>query len=356
MRSYQLGLLPGDGIGPEIIKATLAILEAAAQKSGQVRFKWRHLPIGWAAIRSAGQPLPPETVQKLTTCQGWLLGPHDSVSYPEQFKQTLNPSGQLRLKFDLYANIRPAKTIPGLPSLAKNTDLVIVRENTEGFYPDRNMHQGVGEVMPTPELALVTGVFSKRASERIAQVAFQLAQSRRRRVTIAHKANVIRLGHGLFRDTCRAVGQSYPEVKVDELHIDALMAHLVRRPEKFDVIVTTNMIGDIVSDLTAELVGSLGLGGSLNAGDDYAMAQAVHGAAPDIAERGIANPVGMMRSAVMLLAWLSTKYGHQPLAAVAQMIDQAIDDTLSTGPRTPDLGGSAGTAAFTQAVRDRIQA
>jgi len=354
MQTYRIGVLEGDGIGPEIVRATLAVLEALARTTPQVCFEWVGLPMGWAAIQATGHPMPDETVQKLAGCQGWIMGPQDNVSYPEALKKILNPSGQLRLHFDLYANIRPARNFSAVPSLVDNTDLIVVRENTEGFYPDRNMHRGSGEFMPTSDTALVVGVFTRRAAERIAHIAFQLAQSRRRHVSIVHKANVIKLGHGLFLEGCRAVAQQYPEVQVDEYHVDAMAAHLVRRSPDFDVILTTNMLGDILSDLTAELVGSLGLGSSLNTGDQYAMAQAAHGAAPDIAAQGVANPVGLMSSAVMLLAWLGKKYDDGRLLRLSERMDAAIAGVLSSGLLTRDLGGDSNTDEFTQAVINQV--
>lgn len=262
----------------------------------------------------------------------------------------LNPSGDLRHTFDLYANIRPCRSFPGIRALLPEMDLVIVRENTEGFYPDRNMFAGLGESMPTPDLALCTGVFTRRAATRIARTAFELAQKRRKHVTIVHKANVIKLGYGLFLQTCLDVARDYPDVRVDHYHIDAMTVHLVRRSADFDVLVTTNMFGDILSDLAAELSGSLGLAPSLNASDSVAMAQAAHGSAPDIAGKGIANPTGMILSLVMLLDWLGTRRSDQHLLTVARKIEQAVQQVYADGIRTADLGGNVGTAAFADAV------
>jgi len=355
MRTYRVGVLRGDGIGPEVVTATLWVLKAAARMSGGVQFEWPELPMGWEAIRTTGRPMPERTIERLAECHGWIMGPHDSVSYPEDLRGLLNPSGRLRIHFDLYANVRPARTLPGVKSLVRDTDLIVVRENTEGFYPDRNMVEGSGEHMPAQGIVLSVGVFTQRAAERIAHVAFQLARARRKHVSIVHKANVIRLGNGLFLETCREVARGYPDVRVDDYHVDAMAAHLVRCAPDFDVIVTTNMFGDILSDLAAELVGSLGLAGSLNAGDDHAMAQAAHGAAPDIAGQGIANPVGLMHSAVMLLEWMGHKHRDPHLDALSQAIDSAITSVLSTGPLTRDLGGQADTQSFAQAVIDRLE-
>lgn len=350
MKIYRIGVLHGDGIGPEIVKATLEILKGITQKNEAVQFEWVELPMGWEAIRSHGHPLPDAVKTELHQCDGWIMGPHDSASYPEEFQQARNPSGELRHHFDLYANIRPAKNYPKLPSVVKNVDLMIVRENTEEFYPDRNLYHGVGEWMPTPEMAISIGVFTKKAAERIAHTAFQLAVQRRQRLTIVHKANVIKLGTGLFLKTCEAVAQSYSVVKVDDYHIDAMAAHLVRRPADFDVIVTTNMFGDILSDLTAELAGSLGLGASLNAGEQYAMAQAAHGSAPDIAGQGIGNPLGILASTAMLLQWLGDRHQDPHLPALAQTLEKSIFRVLQGEVLTPDLGGQATTQTLVHAL------
>jgi 3-isopropylmalate dehydrogenase len=350
MHTYRLGILAGDGIGPEIVRAARGVLDAAAKRVGNLTIVWVPLVMGLEAIELYGTAMPEETKQALAGCHGWLLGPHDSASYPATERERRNPSGELRHHFDLYANIRPARGWPGVPAVAPQADLVIVRENTEGFYPDRNMHIGSGEWMPSPDMALSVGVFTRRAARRIAAVACQLAMQRRQRLTIVHKANVIRLGTGLFLEECRAVAADYPDLAVDDYHIDAMAAHLVRRAADFDVIVTTNMFGDILSDLTGELTGSLGLAPSVNAGDDRAMAQAAHGSAPDIAGQDRANPVGMILSAAMLCRWLADKYGDPALRTVGELMHGAVERTLAMSTRTRDLGGEAGTIAFAAAV------
>jgi 3-isopropylmalate dehydrogenase len=348
--SYQIGVLAGDGIGPEIVRATLAIVEAAARPVAGLALEWRQLPMGWEAIRAHGTAMPEETKRALAECHGWIMGPHDSASYPPAEQERRNPSGELRHHFDLFANIRPARGWPGVPAVASTADLVIVRENTEGFYPDRNMYVGSGEWMPTPDVALSVGVFTRRAARRIAQAACRLAQARRHHLTIIHKANVIRLGTGLFLAECRAVAAEYPDLVVDDFHIDAMAAHLVRRAPDFDVIVTTNMFGDILSDLTGELTGSLGLAPSINAGEGRAMAQAAHGSAPDIAGQDRANPIGLICSTAMLLRWLAEQHHDPALGALGDGLDAAVTRTLAHGTRTRDLGGDAGTAAFAAAV------
>jgi 3-isopropylmalate dehydrogenase len=352
-RRYRLGVLEGDGIGPEIVPAATRVVDAALARTAST-VEWVPLPIGWAAIREHGQPTPPSTVQALAELDGWLLGPHDSAAYPEPHRSRLNPSGALRKHFDLFANIRPARGVPGATAVAPDADLVIVRENTEGFYADRNTYAGTGEFMPSPEVAIAMGVFTRPRIERIARVAFDLARRRRRRLTIVHKANVLQLSSGLFRDVCRQVAAGYPDVAVDEQHIDAMTVHLVRRAADFDVIVTENMFGDILSDLAGELAGSLGLAASLNASDHRAMAQAAHGSAPDIAGRDVANPVSTMLSAALLLGWLGDRHADPHASAAAQLIEQAVATTLSVGVRTRDLGGTEGTSSFAATVVEEV--
>ncbi len=348
--TYRLGMLAGDGIGPEITRAVAAVLAEA----GAGRFAWVELPMGLSAIETHNAAMPEATKATLADCHGWIMGPHDSVAYPPEHQARRNPSGELRHHFDLFANIRPAKNYPGVPAMASGTDLIIVRENTEGFYPDRNMYAGAGEYMVTPDVAISVGVFTRKAAERVAHVACELAQQRRGLVTIVHKANVIRFGTGLFRDVCREIAAQYPGVRVDDYHVDAMAALLVRRPESFDVIVTTNMFGDILSDLAVELTGSLGLAPSINAGVDHAMAQAAHGSAPDITGQDIANPVGLLFSTTMLLRWLAQRHRDDSLLTLADRIDGAVLRAWEGGVRTPDLGGDAGTMAFAEAVIMRL--
>lgn len=356
MAIYRLGVLTGDGIGPEIVEASLRVLEAIQKRDSRLRFELVPLPMGWEAIRKVGVAMPDSTVGALEKCDAWIMGPHDSASYPPSERAKRNPSGELRHHFDLYANIRPARAYPGLPAVSPKMDLIVVRENTEGFYSDRNMAWGVGEFMPTPNVALTVGKITRQASERIARTAFTLARGRRRKVAIVHKANVIRKAYGLFLEVCRGVGKEFPEVTVEDYHIDAMTAHLVRRGADFDVILTTNMFGDILSDLTGELAGSLGMAPSINAGAGRAMAQASHGSAPDIAGQGVANPVGMILSAAMLLSWLAGERGDASAGEGAKLIERAVAATLSVGPRTRDLGGSASTSEFTAGILKHLAA
>ena len=351
----QLAFLLGDGIGPEIVSAAVEVAKAALRAEG-IETDWQELPVGHAAIDELGQAVPDQTLKVLEQVDGWILGPHDSASYPEPHLSQLNPSGSIRKHFDLFANIRPAKHFTGTDALCPGTDLVIVRENTEGFYADRNTHQGTGEFMPTPDVAIAMGIITRKDVERIAHVGFQLAMQRRQKLTIVHKANVLKLTTGLFRDVCYEIATQYPEVVVDDFHIDAVTVHLLRRAPEFDVLVTENMFGDILSDMTGQLAGSLGIAPSINASADRAMAQAAHGSAPDIAGQGLANPIAMMLSTAMLLEWLSEKKENPALLRAANLISESVTRVVSSGTSTPDMGGSASTTEFAAAVVSMIVA
>jgi 3-isopropylmalate dehydrogenase len=355
-RVYRLGVLLGDGIGPEIVPASVRVVDAAVAAAGAAPVDWHELPLGAAAIGEHGSAIPSTTIEALAGLDGWLLGPHDSAAYPEPFRSQLNPSGALRKHFDLYANVRPARAFEGGTAIAPDTDLVIVRENTEGFYADRNTFAGTGEFMPTPDVAICLGVFTRPAIERIARSAFELARRRRHKVTIVHKANVLQLSSGLFKKVCLEVAEGYPEVEVDDFHIDAMTVHLLRRASSFDVVVAENMFGDILSDMAGELAGSLGIAPSINASDDRCMAQASHGSAPDIAGTGLANPIAMILSSGMLLDWLGTRHGDERAADAAVRVEDGVRAAVRDGVSTRDLGGQVSTDEFTDAVVERIAA
>jgi 3-isopropylmalate dehydrogenase len=354
-RTYRLGVLHGDGIGPEIVPSSVAVLDAALAGARVEPVEWVELPLGRSAIDEFGAHTPSSTLDALAGLDAWLLGPHDSAAYPEPFRSQLNPSGTIRKHFDLYANIRPAKAFEGGKAVVPGTDLVIVRENTEGFYADRNTHAGTGEFMPTPDVAIAMGIITRPACERIARSAFELAQRRSKKLTIVHKANVLKLTTGLFRDVCREVAKDYPDVSVDDFHIDAMTVHLVRNADRFDVIVTENMFGDILSDLAGEIAGSLGIAPSVNSSDAHAMAQAAHGSAPDIAGKDLANPIAMILSGAMLLDWLGAKHDDPRLADAALRVEQGVAAAVAAGTSTRDLGGTASTTEFTAAVVDAVR-
>ncbi|MGW4607101.1 isocitrate/isopropylmalate dehydrogenase family protein [Streptomyces sp. NPDC004532] len=343
-------VLPGDGIGPEITSATLDVLETADKRLG-LDLTYETHNIGLASLAVSGTTLADTVLQRVPLVDGVLLGPVSHYEYPPRIEGGINPSAELRTSFELFANIRPCRSRPGLSILRTPMDLVIVRENTEGFYSDRNMYAGSGEFMPDPDLALSVRKVSARASARIARAAFELARGRRHKVTAVHKANVVKLSDGLFLREVRKVAAEFPDVELEELIVDATAALLIRSPERFDVVVTTNMFGDILSDEASELSGSLGLGGSVNASDTICVAQAQHGSAPDIAGQGIANPTSLILSAAMLLDWRSHRDGDDRLRRAAAMISGAVDVVLDDpATRTRDIGGHLGTAEYAAAV------
>jgi 3-isopropylmalate dehydrogenase len=347
----KLVVLPGDGIGPEITDATLQVLDAAERRFG-LGLERESQRVGLAALRASGTTCPQGLLEACRRADGILLGPLDQVAYPPKAQGGINVSGELRIQLDLYANIRPSRSRRGLAHWGRTPmDLVIVRENTEGFYADRNMHLGIGEFMPTSELALSVRKITAHASRRIAEAAFAHAGRRRRKVTAVHKANVLKVTEGLFLREVRAVAQRFPEVQYEEQLVDSMAALLVRDAQRFDVVVTTNMYGDILSDEAAELSGSLGLGAAINAGERHCMAQAQHGSAPDIAGRDVANPASLILSAAMLLEWLGGRHSREAFVRAARAIEGAVDALLETPEsRTRDLGGSLGTRQFAAAV------
>src|SRR3954469_17668674 len=327
--SYRITLIPGDGIGLEGTSAAQKVLGASG-----VAIEWHPVLAGQAALDKLGSPLPPETLDAVANASATLKGP------------TATPSGtgfrsvnvELRQKLHLYANYRPAKSMPGVPSRYENVDLIVVRENTEGLY--RGLEH---EVVPGVVESL--RVVTESASERIARFAFETARRQgRKRVTCVHKANILKLSDGLFLRTCRVVAQSFPDIAFDDSIIDATAMKLVINPHAFDVMVMENLFGDIVSDLTAGLIGGLGLAPSANVGERVAVFEAVHGSAPDIAGKGTANPTAIILSAVLMLRYLGEK-------SAADRVENAIRSVFYLGTaRTRDLGGTATTAQFVDAV------
>ncbi len=349
----KIVVLPGDGIGPETMAVTVDVLEAVSRRFG-LGLELDHDIMGHDSLRKHGATVTPALLAKVKAADGLMLGPAATYDFKDEAKGEINPSKFFRKELDLYANIRPSRTYPGQPNKVGEFDLVVVRENTEGFYADRNIASGGSEMLITTDVVVSLRRITRECCERIARAAFELAMNRRRHVTIVHKANVLKLGDGMFIEMCHAVAREFPEVQVDDIIVDAMMAHVVRAPHRFDVIVTTNMFGDILSDLTAELSGSLGLGGSINAGRDHAMGQAAHGSAPDIAGKDIANPFSLILSAAQLLAWHGQRKSLPAFAAAAQAIEHACTDAVLTGDATRDVGGRLGTAATGQSVVRRI--
>ena len=334
--------------------ATMTAVAALTESFGlDLEFETRE--IGLAAHAKTGSTLSDEIITEIHQADGVILGPASTFDYPAPEDGGVNPSSTIRKGLDLYANIRPNRVRAGVPAMAGEMDLVIVRENTEGFYADRNMFAGSGEFMPTEDVALAIRKVTVQGSRRIARSAFELAKTRRKRVVAVHKGNVLKLTEGLFLGQVRAVAAEYPDVELEEILIDAMAAHLIRRPGDFDVIVTTNMYGDILSDQAAELSGGLGLGGSINAGENHAVAQAAHGSAPDIAGRDVANPTALMLSVQMLFVWLANRHGDTNLAEAARQFEAALEKVLADpANHTQDLGGNTGTLKFGEAVAAAI--
>lgn len=348
MTAIRLLMLPGDGIGPEITAAARTVLVALDRRFG-LGLEFEELDIGWTAYNAHGTTLPEPVLARAREVDGVVLGPISHLDYPPRDQGGVNVSAAFRTRLDLFANVRPARTRPGVPHRGTDMDLVIMRECTEGMYPDRNMARGIGEFMPDPDMALSIRKITRRACERIARAAFELAMRRRRRVTAVHKANNFIMTDGLFLEAVRQVAAGYPEVALEEVIVDAMAAHLVRDASRYDVIVSTNFYCDILSDLASELAGGLGLAGSVNAGEGLCVAQAQHGSAPDIAGQDVANPTSLILSAGMLLRWMGEHRSAARLVEAADALDAAIDRQLAeaTG-RTRDLGGQLGTAAFAE--------
>lgn len=349
-RVRKILCLAGDGIGPEIMAATVDVLKTVIPMLN-APLDLSHAEIGFPALAKAGSTIPRKVIDQALDSDGVILGPVSHNEYPPREEGGLNPSGVLRKELGLFANIRPAKTFAGINGpLQKKLDLVIMRENLEGFYADRNMYQGSGEFMPVEGVALAVRRITREASLNIAHAAFAWASRRpAKHVTAVHKANVMRLSDGLFLDCVREVSKSFPEIRYDEVLVDAAAALIVRDPARFDVMVTTNMFGDILSDLASELAGGLGLAASLNLGEKTAAAQAQHGSAPDIAGLDRANPVSLILSSAMLLR-------HFGEAAAAQGIEDGVASLLvDPSTRTLDIGGKIGCQKFTDLLCEVIQ-
>jgi 3-isopropylmalate dehydrogenase len=339
VRSVRIAVIKGDGIGPEVVDSALRVLKATAAKYS-LAIEFTEVEAGDTALSRYGEAMPSRYWGIIEASDAILKGPVGESAGEVVVK--------LRRGLDLYANIRPARVYPGVKALREGVDLVIVRENTEDVYVR-------AEYMVTSDVAVALRVISRRASERIARVAFELAKSRRGKVTVVHKANVLTVTDGLFRSVAREVASRYPNVKVDEMYIDSAVMDMVRRPQDFDVILTTNLYGDILSDIAAYVTGSIGLAPSANMGDSKAMFEPVHGAAFDIAGKGIANPTATILCASWMLKWWGSRVGDGKYTTAGNAIEKAVLDTLSSGAKlTPDLGGNATTAEFADEVIKRI--
>ncbi len=327
----RLARIGGDGIGPEVVDAAVRIVDAVCGD----RIEWVEAEMGWGIFERTGRALPEATVTILAGCAGALFGAVSSPSHAVDGYRS--PIVDLRRRLDLYANVRPLR--------AGAIDAVVVRENTEGLYAGRERWQREGEV------AIAERVISRRATERTVRFACELALSRaaRRgpspRLTVVHKANVLRLSDGLFRETALEVAAGFPEIEVEEQLVDSMAYRLILEPERYDVIVAPNLYGDILSDAGAALVGGLGVVGSANCGERFCLAEPVHGSAPDIAGRGVANPVAAVASAALLLDRVG-------LGNAAARVQEVLAEHGAAGPRTPDRGGGGKTE---KAVADLLR-
>ncbi len=350
--AFHVAVLAGDGIGPEVMAPALEILRKVEAKAG-LNFRFTDAPAGAVNYRETGKSMPDTTVRLCEEADAILLGACGlpSVRYPDNTE--IMPQVELRFHFDLYAGVRPARLIPGVPSPivgadARGIDMVVIRESTEGLFAS------MGKGVVTHEDARETLVITRKTSERLFEFSFKLAERRRKRgrpgaLTCVDKANVFK-AFAFFREMFDEAAQRHPEVKADHLYVDACSAMLVKRPWDFDVMVMENMFGDILSDLTAGLIGGMGMAPSADIGDRYAVFQPCHGTAPDIMGQGKANPTGMILSAAMMLDWLADKHGLEGAAEAGERIERAVDQAYAGGIKPMEFGGKNGTADIAKAV------
>ena len=336
--SYRIALLRGDGIGPEVISAAIDVLNAVQDTTKGLNFHMVECDAGNYCIPKYKTNLPEYTIDILKECDAALKGPITTIENP---KAPPSVTVALRKMFDLYANVRPAKSLPNVSSVAKNVDLVIVRENTEGLYS--GIEQNIAK-----DIGIALRVISKKASERIAKFAFETAMKRRKHLTYVHKANILRLTDGIFVKAVESVKRKYPRVKVDSQRIDAIAMQLIKNPQQFDTIVTTNMFGDIISDEAAQVAGGIGLAAGANIGDDFGMFEPVHGSAPKHAGKNKVNPIATIFAVKMMLDYLGEE-------KAAKKIESAVVKVLKEKKiRTYDLGGKSTTEQMGNAVCKKI--
>ena len=330
-------LIPGDGIGPEVTEAVITILDKAGAD-----INWIECTAGLKAQEELGNPLPDDTINAIEKHRLALKGP---LTTPVgSGYRSVNVA--LRQKFNLYSNIRPAKSLPYIKSSFKDVDMVIFRENTQGLYIGKEQWVDEAKEEHAESIAVVT----RSASRKIIRAAFEHARkSGRKKVTLVHKANILKLTTGLFLEVGKEVAEDFPEIEFEDLIVDNMAMQMVMNPYRFEVIVTTNLFGDILSDLASGLVGGLGVTGAGNIGDDCAIFEAVHGSAPDIAGQGKANPIAFLFSALMMLEYIDQE-------EMARKIRSAVYETLKDhSVCTPDIGGSGTTQTFTQAVCQNLR-
>jgi 3-isopropylmalate dehydrogenase len=345
----KIGILLGDDIGIEVVPECVKVMKAATAATN-LTIDWHPLPIGKAGHEQHGHTLPAVTEEALRRLDGWVMGPIGHNAYPRGDSTWVMPP--VRKKFELFAAVRPSLSHSNVRSVHKDVDIVFVREITEGMLYSETVVAGGPEFRPNDDITVAMRVITRKGSNRVAREAFEIARSRtRKKVTAAHKEPVYRLACGMFAEECRKVAKDYPDVAYDEVLIDTIAMELVMHPQKFDVVVTTNQFGDILTDIGAGLAGGLGLAPGLGVGEKQAMAQATHGSAPDIAGRGIANPYAMIMSGQMLLAWLGRKHKEPKATKAAERIQAAVTRVIAEGKHlTADLGGKASTQQMGDAI------
>ena len=336
---YKISLITGDGIGPELSDSAISVLNTIQEKYG-IEFEISKLIAGDKALEQTGKALPEDVVENIKNSDVCLKAPVG--------ESAADVIVVLRRMLDLYANIRPSKSYPHMPALRDDIDMVIVRENTEDLYTGKEFSLG--------DSAVALRIISEAASKRIAKYAFETAKQRNsmKKVTCVHKSNVMRVTDGLFAKACIEVSKDYPEIKFEEMYVDACAMNLIRQPEKFDVVVTTNLFGDILSDESSQVVGGLGMAPAANLGDDFALFEPVHGAAFDIAGQNIANPSSFLLSIKMMLDWLGAKHNDQKCFEMAKKLESTIFDLVKTGIKTKDIGGDKTTTEFTKQISDNL--
>jgi len=336
---YKISLITGDGIGPELSDSAISVLNTIQEKYG-IEFEISKLIAGDKALEQTGKALPDDVVETIKNSDVCLKAPVG--------ESAADVIVVLRRMLDLYANIRPSKSYPHMPALRDDIDMVIVRENTEDLYTGKEFSLG--------DSAVALRIISESASKRIAKYAFETAKQRNsmKKVTCVHKSNVMRVTDGLFAKACIEVSKDYPEIKFEEMYVDACAMNLIRQPEKFDVVVTTNLFGDILSDESSQVVGGLGMAPAANLGDDFALFEPVHGAAFDIAGQNIANPSSFLLSIKMMLDWLGAKHNDQKCFEMAKKLESTIFDLVKSGIKTKDIGGDKTTTEFTKQITDNL--
>jgi isopropylmalate/isohomocitrate dehydrogenase-like protein len=336
-KTYNIAVLKGDGIGPEVTDATVKVLQAVEEKSN-FKLNLVYGEAGFHCIEKYGTNLPQETIDLLKRTDACLKGP---MTTPEEPGAPTSAAVKMRKIFDLYANVRPCKTFPNVESLKPNLDFVVVRENTEGLYAG-------AEFQAAPGVGIAYRIITTKASLKVADFAFKLAQKRKKHLTYIHKGNILRITDGIFKDAVKTVAKNYPDVTIDDLHIDAATMQLIKKPETFDVMVTTNLFGDIISDEAAQVTGGLGLAAGANIGDTYGMFEPVHGSAPKYTGMNRANPIATIMAGALMLDHLGER-------EAANKIEQAVSMVLSEGKvKTQDLDGTATTTDMANAVAQKI--